>query len=74
MTEIKGEWLLTQDEIDNLWDEYEKNDPNQELEIITEDFVEMVANFYMNDRNRKLAFELWRSIEKRLLKGEPNDQ
>ena len=36
------------------------------LETITEDFVEPVANFYMNDRDRKRTFELWNSVEKQL--------
>ncbi len=38
------------------------------LEIIGEDFVEIVANFYMNNKNRAKSFELWRSIKKRVLK------
>ncbi len=38
------------------------------LEIIGEDFVEMVANLYMNNKNRARTFELWRSIKKKALK------
>jgi len=38
------------------------------LEAITEDFVEPVANFYMNDKDRQRAFELWKSIKQQALK------
>ncbi len=41
------------------------------LADIQEDFVEPVVNFYVhNEREKKFAFELWRTIKKVLLKKE----
>ena len=40
------------------------------LEIITEDFVEMIANFYMTEDNRKRTYELWQNIKRQILKKE----
>ena len=40
------------------------------IEIITEDFVEMIGNYYMTDDNRKSAYELWDGIKKRVLRKE----
>jgi hypothetical protein len=55
--------------IDALYDTAKEQDAKTAhtiLEIVTEDFVEPVANLYINDRDRKYAFELWRGIKKRL--------
>lgn len=46
----------------------QKENTNEMLNIITEDFVEMVANFYMTDENRKRTYELWKGVKRRIQK------
>ena len=47
-----------------------KQERKRIFKIITEDFVEMIGNLYMDDKNRQIAYELWGRIKKQALKEE----
>lgn len=46
----------------------------QILDNIAEDFVEVIANFYMTEENKHKTFELWQSLRKHLQLAKPHKE
>jgi len=48
-------------------EEHHSHEKQRIMEIVTEDFVEVVANFYMNEENRNRTFALWDDVKRQIL-------